>query len=112
MAIQAYTHKRGATLDLSGKITTSVVGEVVPDFTNWVGAAQIRRQDDSLADNLVFEWLDVAEGLVRVHKTDTSTWPLGPAEIDIRFTNSNDSSKVFTTTQQIMIVKEITRACT
>jgi hypothetical protein len=107
---QLYSHKRGATLDLSGQIKPAAVGEAVPDFTNWIGSAQIRRQDDSLADTLVFQWVDVAQGLVRVYKTETATWPLGPAEIDIRFTNSNDSSKVFTTTQQIMIVKEITRA--
>lgn len=104
-----YEHKRGATLDLSGQITP-VGSAQVPDVTNWVGTAQIRTLADAAISTLTVSWLDVANRIIRIQcdESITATWPLGIAELDIRFTAGNDV--LFTTTQQLMIVKEITRA--
>lgn len=105
-----YEHKRGATLDLSG-IISPVGTTTIPDFTGWNGSASIRSLNDNLISNLEFIWLDRATGAVRIRGDETlsATWSLGVAELDIRFA-TNNGDVLLTTTQQIMIVKEITRA--
>lgn len=102
-----YEHKRGATLDLSGRLTPTD-GQTA-NFTNWVGKAQIRTLGDVLIDTLEFTWLDAVNGDVRIRSSGlTSAWPLGVAEIDVRFeTPAGDF--LYTTTQQVLIVRESTR---
>ena len=105
-----YEHKRGATLELSGQILP--VGDTpTPNFTGWTGTAQIRTLADNLISNLEFTWLNQSTGLVRIRCDEslTATWALGVAELDVRL-KSNADDVVITTTQQMMIVKEITRA--
>lgn len=102
-----YEHKRGATLDLSGRL--SPTDGQTQDFTNWIGKAQIRTLGDVLIDTLVFTWLNAATGDLRIRSSGpSSAWPLGVAEIDVRFeTPAGDF--LYTTTQQIMIIRESTR---
>lgn len=102
-----FEHKQGATLSLAGAITPSV-GETLPDFTGWVPTAQIRMLDDTLVDTLEASWVDVATGSLRVYKKVTTGWPVGVAEIDVRFANLA-GNVLFTTTQPVRIVKHITR---
>lgn len=102
-----YEHKRGATLDLSGQLKP--VGNAPTDFTNWIGKAQIRTLSDELIATLQFTWLDVVTGALRIRSTaSSSAWPLGVAEVDVKFeTPAGDF--LYTTTQQVMIVRESTR---
>lgn len=105
-----YEHKRGATFDLSGVITP-VGNTPTPDFTGWSGSAQIRSLNDNSIATLTFSWLDRVTGAVRITCDESLTiaWPLGVAELDVRL-NSSNNDVVITSTQQIMVVKEITRA--
>jgi hypothetical protein len=103
-----YQHKRGATLSLSGAIT-STEGEDLPDFAQWVPTAEIRLLNDTVVDTIEVEWLDEVEGTIKLFKKDTKAWPLGIAEIDVRFTDA-EGAVVLTTTESLTIVKEITRA--
>lgn len=103
-----YQHKKGATLSLAGVITATG-SSTLPDFTGTVGTSQIRLLNDSLVDTLTVEWLDIATRSVKVYKKDTQAWPLGVAELDIKFTNTA-GEVLFTSTQAVEIVKGITHA--
>ena len=103
-----YQHKRGATLSLAGVITESGTASI-PDFTGTIGTSQIRMLDDTLVDALSVEWLDINTRAIKVYKQDTTAWPIGTAEIDIKFTTLN-GDVLFTSTQPIEIVKGITHA--
>ena len=102
-----FEHKQGATLSLAGAITPSV-GGVLPDFAGWVPAAQIRMPDGGLVETLEASWVEVATGKLKLYKQVTACWPVGVAEIDVRFTN-RAGDVLFTTTQPVRIVKHITR---
>lgn len=103
------THKRGDTFELSGPITVTDNGQPVASLVGWTGRSQIRTAaTGELVAELTFEWLDAAARLVRLRCADTSTWPLGLAEVDIELT-SPAGSIVSTDTAQIHIVKDVTR---
>lgn len=108
MSCIPYTHKRGMSFDMAGAIELED-GETIIDFSNWVGSAQIRTVSGDLVTALDFEWLDVAQRLVRVSKLNTATWPVGLAEIDVKFTNQADSTVLLSMTQPILIEREVTR---
>lgn len=103
-----YQHKKGATLSLAGVITATA-GETIPDFTGTAVSSQIRMLNDTLVDTLDAVWLDVTTRSVKVYKKDTTAWPVGVAEIDIKFTNPADEV-LFTSTQPVNIVKGVTHA--
>jgi hypothetical protein len=104
-----HRHKRGDTFDLSGSVSALVEGEPVPDFTNWVGASQIRDARGQLVAELEFEWLDPAERLVRIKApATTDAWPIGPVRMDVQLT-SPDEKVISTETVTIEIVEDITR---
>ena len=103
-----YQHKVGATLSLAGTITATA-GGVVPDFSGTTIASQIRKFDGTLVDTLEASWLNVAERTLKLYKADTSAWPAGVAEIDIKFTTPT-GEVLFTTTQAINLLKRVTNA--
>jgi hypothetical protein len=103
-----YLHKKGATLSLAGSIVATE-GDTLPDFTGVVPSGQIRMLDDTLVDTLEVSWLDVATRSLKVYKKNTAGWSEGLAEIDIKFVNIAEEV-LFTTTQQIVVVKGVTRA--
>ncbi len=102
-----YEHKRGATLDLSGRLTPTE-GQST-NFTNWIGKAQIRTLNDEVIATLTFSWLNELTGDLRIRSSSpTNGWPLGVAEVDVKF-ETPAGDYLYTTTQQIMIVREATR---
>lgn len=102
-----YEHKRGATLDLSGQLTPT--SGQSPNFTNWIGKAQIRTLNDTVIATLQFSWLNEVTGALRVRSVgSTSDWPLGVAEVDVKF-ETPAGDYLYTTTQQVAIVREATR---
>jgi hypothetical protein len=103
-----YEHKKGATLSLAGSLTPPA-GGTLPSFTGWTGSCQIRMLNGNLVETLEFTWLNVNTGTLRIYKLDTSLWPVGVAEIDVKFTSPSGET-LFTSTQQISIVKGITGA--
>ncbi len=103
-----YEHKKGATLSLAGAITTTA-GETLLDFTGTVISAQIRMLNDTLVDELEASWVDVATASLKVYKKDTTGWPVGVAEVDVKFTNLAGET-LFTTTQPVNISKGVTHA--
>lgn len=65
--------------------------------------------DGTLVEDLEVSWLDVGEGSLKVYKKETSDWPTGIAEIDIKFVNLQ-GEVIFTGTQPMTIVKEVANA--
>ena len=104
-----YEHKIGATLSLAGAIVATA-GETLPDFSTWVGSSQIRMLNGTLVESLVVSWVDVSTGKLKVYSNDTADWPAGVAEIDIKFTSTTTGQKVYSKTQQILLVKAVTYA--
>ena len=103
-----YEHKKGATLSLAGAITATA-GETLPDFSGTVISSQIRMLNDTLVAELEAGWVDVATATVKIYKKDTTGWPIGVAEIDVRFTNLA-GEVLFTSTQPVNITKGVTHA--
>ena len=102
-------HKRGDTFDYSGVASATLDGEAVVDFTDWVGASQIRDIDDAVVASLVFTWLDATAGLMRIKSSgDTNGWRVGRSKIDVQFT-SPAGDVVSTETQELDIVADVTR---
>ena len=102
-------HKRGDTFDLSGSVEVTSNGVSVSDFTGWSGRCQVRAGDGSLIEELIFEWLNISTGLLRIRSAaPTEGWPLGPARTDIQLT-SPSGDVVSTETAVIEIVEDITR---
>lgn len=101
------THKRGASLLLLACIPARF-----PDgyFTAWVPSAQVRSAtSDALVAQLDVAWADAATARVlRVSCLDTTAWPLGKLEFDVRLTDPQ-GFVVPSGTVRLNIVKDITR---
>ena len=113
------THKRGDSFDHLAKIPVKVT---LPDgtttgfedgfFVGWTVTAQIRTaQYDRLLAELTCSWADPAATtrILSVKALHTSTWTLGPAEMDIQFYNPTTGYTISTNTISIEVVKDITR---
>ncbi|MDP2262683.1 MAG: hypothetical protein Q8K24_05940 [Hydrogenophaga sp.] len=109
MSTRRPEHKRGDTFSHAGEITVADAGTPVLDLTGWQGRSQVRSQlNDALIADLEFTWLDATQRLCALRCQDTSTWPLGEAEIDIQLT-SPDGDVVSTGTTVFAVVKDVTR---
>lgn len=100
-------HKRGDTFEL-----LILLPEVdYPDgyFLLWDVDAQIRYRDE-LVDTLTTEWTSPAADTrtLRLSKVNTTTWPVGPHEIDVQLTRQSDNYIRSTETIYIEIVKDVT----
>lgn len=104
-----YTHRIGATLYLTGKVT---LNGVTQDMTGWTARSQIRRPapDDAIAWDLECAWLDAAAAHLRVFAAaaDQAEWQPGFADIDVAFT-SPDGVVIITDTQRINLARGATR---
>lgn len=101
------THKRGDTFELTCSLENQ--GNDV-DITGWTVAAQLRKTDDTLVQNMTITVTNAAAGEFTISAPDTETddWPIENLEIDVQFTESSgniSSSETFT----IAVIKDITR---
>lgn len=87
-----YQHKRGTTFDHSGPLVLLKDNLQLTNMDGWTGACQVRQPASSggtLVAQIEFTWLDVTLSLARLRMQDTSNWPLGNCELDIKLTNAN-----------------------
>ena len=104
-----HRHKRGDTFDMSGPIVIHDGDVPLPDLTGWAGKSQIRTLTGSLVAELQFIWIDAAQCLARLRcATPTTSWPIGPAVMDIEFTGPA-GDVVSTPTARFEIVKDETQ---
>lgn len=101
------SHKRGDTFELTCSLENQ--GNDV-DITGWSVAAQLRKTDDTLVQDMTVTVTDAAVGEFQITADDTETddWPIENLEIDVQFTESSgniSSSETFT----IAVIKDITR---
>lgn len=102
------THKRGDTFDYSDQFAMTIDGVAVTNFTGMTGASQIRDSAGNLVADLVFTWLDAAQGLFRVrHNGSTAAWPVGTLRHDVQLTTSG-GDVVSTATELIKLVEDVT----
>lgn len=68
-------------------------------FVGWVPACEIREPGGKRVATPVCEWLNaVTTRDLKVRVADTTNWPAGELEIDIKFTRTADSEVIKTTT--------------
>jgi hypothetical protein len=101
------SHKRGDTFELTCSLENQ--GNDV-DMTGWSIAAQLRKTDDTLVQDMTVTVTDAAAGEFKITAADTETddWPIENLEIDVQFTEVSgniSSSETFT----IAVIKDITR---
>lgn len=99
---------RGSTFDLSGVVTALDTGVAMADLTGWLVQSQIRTKAGVLVEELIAEWLNPAQRLVRVRATSTADWPLGAVGMDLMFT-SPSGVIVHTRASVFEIVETVTR---
>lgn len=97
---------RGATLDIAVRIPD---GFADGHFAGWTPTAQLRTYADALIATLDAQWVDAAETrYIQLHAADTSAWPVGPAQFDVRLT-SPTGVRLQTTMATLQISKGVTR---
>ena len=96
----------GATLDIAVRIPDGFADGY---FAGWVPTAQLRTYADVLIATLDAQWVDAADTrYIRLRAPDTSGWPQGPAQFDVRLT-SPAGVRLQTTTATLPITKGVTR---
>ncbi len=96
----------GATLDIAVRIPDGFADGY---FAGWVPTAQLRTYADALIATLDAQWVDAADTrYIRLRAADTSGWPPGPAQFDVRLT-SPAGVRLQTTTATLSITKGVTR---
>ena len=96
----------GATLDIAVRIPDGFADGY---FAGWVPTSQLRTYADVLIDTLDAQWVDAADTrYIRLRAADTSGWPQGPAQFDVRLT-SPAGVRLQTTPATLSITKGVTR---
>ena len=100
----SYTHKIGATFDLTGRLRLAGAAQ---DMSGWGVRAAMRsgaRQID-----LVCEWLDPAQGVLRMHTAadQQADWQAGRYAIDVRLTRP-DGVVLISRSGEIVLAKAVT----
>ena len=97
---------RGASLDIAVRIPDGFADGY---FAGWVPTSQLRTYADVLIATLDAQWVDAAATrYIRLRAADTSGWPTGPAQFDVRLT-SPAGARLHTTTATLPITKGVTR---
>lgn len=97
---------RGATLDIAVRIPDGFADGY---FAGWVLTSQLRTYADVLIATLDAQWVDSANTrYIRLRAADTSGWPPGPAQFDVRLT-SPTGVRLQTTTATLSIANGVTR---
>ena len=96
----------GATLDIAVRIPDGFADGY---FAGWVPTSQVRTYADVLIATLDAQWVDAAlTRYIRLRAADTSGWPQGPAQFDVRLT-SPAGVRLQTTPATLSITKGVTR---
>lgn len=96
----------GATLDIAVRIPDGFADGY---FAGWVPTAQLRTYADALIATLDAQWVDAADTrYIRLRAADTSGWPPGPAQFDVRLT-SPAGVRLQTKKATLPITKGVTR---
>lgn len=78
-------------------------------FAGWVPTSQLRTYADVLIATLDAQWVDAAATrYILLRAADTSGWPPGPAQFDVRLT-SPAGVRLQTKTATLPITKGVTR---
>lgn len=103
----ATIHKTGDSFDYLCPIPDSFIDGY---FTNWSVSAQVRTiQYQKLIAELDCTWADpVTTRSLKLLKINTSTWPIGSAEMDVQFVRISDGYTISTDTVSISIIRDIT----
>lgn len=97
---------RGATLYIAVRIPDGFDDGY---FAGWVPTSQLRTYADALIATLDAQWVDAATTrYILLHAADTSGWPPGPAQFDVRLT-SPSGARLQTTTATLPITRGVTR---
>lgn len=105
----SHYHKIGDVWDMSGEVSVTEDGAVLPDMTGWVPSSQLRTLNGTLIATFTCSWVDATQRLVRVRAINTGSWPAGPAIFDLRFTSPTGDS-ISTSTEQVMLYAGATSA--
>lgn len=103
--------KRGDSFDRLANIPDTFVDGY---FVGWEVTAQVRtaKYEKLLAD-LECTWVDpVTTRILSVRALNTTTWEVGPAEMDIQFVRISDGYTISTSTIKFEVVRDITRPTT
>ena len=83
--------KRGDTFDFFGPIEVQSITGATVNLSGWTLESQIRFPDANQVEEVNAAWNGSFES-IRLTVEDTSSWPVGIAEIDIRLTSSTDGT--------------------
>lgn len=73
-------------------------------FTGWVVTCQVREPGGKLVADATCEWLNPATTRdLKVRVADTTGWPAGELDIDIKFTRTSDGEVIKTTTARFTV---------
>lgn len=73
-------------------------------FVGWVVTSQVREPGGKLVAEAVCEWLDpVTTRNLKVRVADTTAWPAGDLDIDIKFVRTSDGEVIKTTTARFTV---------
>lgn len=106
-----FEFKRGATFMVVMNLPESVP---LNYFDGWNPEAQIRKANNDnqsgFIDDLTFEWADIETSRqFTLTCEDTSKWPVGAAEIDVKFTSMTNGRVATTKTVKLNITRNITK---
>lgn len=102
--------KRGDTFDFTGEVSVQYgLDGAEANLTGWSASSQLRDAGDSMIADLRVEIVDGPARLIRLFfDGETSDWPLGCAQTDIRFVTP-DGTIVSTGVSEFEIVQRPTR---
>lgn len=104
---ETFAHKRGASFHALVNIPAAFADGY---FAGWSLKSQARTDADVLIAELTVQWADPVTTRVLVLKClDTTTWPIGPAFLDVTLTDP-DGYVMPTSTVMFYVVKDITHA--
>lgn len=96
----------GATLDIAVRLPDGFADGY---FSGWVPTSQLRTYADMLIATMDAQWVDAANTrYIRLRAADTSGWPPGPAQFDVRLT-SPAGVRLQTKKATLSITKGVTR---
>jgi hypothetical protein len=103
----ADTHKRG---DSFSRLITLPVSIADGHFVGWDMVSQVRNSTGGLLASLTCEWVDPdLTREIRLTCIDTTSWPLGPASLDVQFTRVSDGWVTSTSTYDFEVTHDVTK---
>lgn len=111
--MSSYTHKIGDTFALGGSFAYTDAAGTALDPTGIVGKSQLRTRAGSLiADLDVTISGTTGNAAITIKQkpgADSSTWPVGVAELDVQCTLSS-GDVISTETASVLLVRDVTRS--